>query len=50
MGIKQKLKFEYKHNLAIIVKPTPDTTKQDKEKARIITRFIKDNFSKELDL
>lgn len=48
--VKKKLKFEYEHHLSAIVNPTPDVTEQDKKKARIITQFIKDNFSKELDL
>ena len=50
MTVAEKLKFEYKHHLSAIVNPTPDVTEQDKKKARIITQFIKDNFSKELDL
>ena len=50
MTLKEKLKFEYKHHLSAIVNPTPDVTEQDKKKARIITEFIKDNFSKELRL
>ena len=50
MTVEEKLKFEYKHHLSAIVNPTPDVTEQDKKKARIITRFIKDNFSKELEL
>ena len=45
-----KIKFEYNHYQSMITDPTPDVTKQDKEKARIITAFLHDNFKEVLDV
>ena len=36
----KKLKFEYMHWMSVITNPTPDVTKRDKEKARIILTVI----------
>lgn len=44
-----KIKFEYNHYQAMITNPTPDVTDHDKEKARIITAFLHDNFKDVLD-
>ena len=42
--LEKRIKFEYKHHMAVITNPTPDVTKRDKEKARIITSFLQENF------